>query len=158
MDSQRASILLGGLIAILFFPETNLLPFDWGSLWFMVVIVIYTPFYIWYMKLNIVSDGELEITPDQEAEFDSYAKGRSRLNFVGNIFLWGGLILFLAGISVSSIQAGEIVSVLGGIAMIAGLGLLALTRCPFCKKITVRNPFDSGGRCINCHRDIDVND
>jgi hypothetical protein len=156
MDSQRATILIGGLVAILFLPETNLLPFDWGFIWFIVVLAIYTPFYIYYMKLNIVSDGDLDITPNQEADFVSYTIGRSRLNYTGHILLWGGLLLFLAGMSVSSMHVSELVSVLGLLAVITGLGMLAITRCPFCKKITVRNPFDNSGRCINCHRDIDV--
>jgi len=158
MDSQRATILIGGFVAIIFLPETNLLPFDWGYLWFMAILLIYTPFYIFYMKLNVVSQGDLQITLHQEKEFISYAKGRRRLYFSGHILLWGGLLLFLAGMSVSTMQVSEIVSVLGLTAMIIGLGMLAVTRCPFCKKITVHNPLDSGGRCINCHSDIDVSD
>ena len=158
MDSQRATILIGAFIAVMFLPETNLLPFDWGYLWFVAVLLIYTPFYISYMKLNEVSKVDLESRPNQEKEFISYAKVGKRLNLSGHILLWGGLLLFLAGMSVSSMQVSEIVSVLGITAMIIGLGMLALTRCPSCNQITLRNPLDNGGRCINCHRDIDVSD
>lgn len=158
MDSQRATILIGGFVAILFLPETNLLPFDWGYLWFMAVLLIYTPFYISYMKLNVVNHGELAITPNQEEGYTVYAKGRRRMNIFGHILLLGGLLIFFAGMSVSSMHISEIISVLGITAMIIGLSILAITRCPFCNKITVRNPFDNGGRCINCHREIDVSD
>lgn len=158
MDSQRTTILIGGFVAMVFLPETNLLPFDWGGFWFIAVLLIYAPFYIGYMKLNVVSPVDLAVTPNQENEFASYAKGRRHLNSSGHILLWCGLLLFLAGMFVSSMQASEIVMVLGLVATAFGFGVLAVTRCPFCKKITIRNPFDNGGRCINCHRDIDVSD
>jgi len=156
MDSQRTTILIGGFVAIIFLPETNLLPFDLGHFWFIAVLLLYTPFYIGYMKLNVVNSVDIAQTPNQEKDFITYAKGRRHLNISGHILLWGGLLLFLAGMSVSSMQVSEIVMVLGLIAIIVGFGILSVTRCPFCKKITVRNPFDNGGRCINCHRDIDV--
>jgi len=156
MDSQRATILIGGFVAMIFLPETNLLPFDWGGFWFIAVLLLYMPFYIGYMKLNAVNPVDLAVTPSQEKEFAFYAKGRRHLYISGHILLWGGLLLFLAGMFVSSMQVSEIVMVLGLIAITFGFGILAVTRCPFCKKIAIRNPFDNGGRCINCHRDIDV--
>jgi hypothetical protein len=156
MDSQRATILIGGFIAMVFLPETNLLPFDWGGFWFIAVLLLYMPFYIGYMKLNAVNPVDLAVTPSQEKEFAFYAKGRRHLNISGHILLWGGLLLFLAGMFVSSMQVSEIVIVLGLIAITFGFGILAVTRCPFCKKIAIRNPFNNDGRCINCHRDIDV--
>jgi hypothetical protein len=158
MDSQRATILLGGFVAILALPETKLLSFDWSPLWFICVLAVYTPFYIIFTKLCVVSDGELEITHDQEVRFNSYAIGRNRFNIVGNALLWGGLLTFLAGMSLFSNQGSEVVSVFSLLAMMVGLGVLVLTRCPFCRKLTVRIPFGDGRRCINCHRDIDVSE
>ena len=158
MDSQRATILIGGFVAIIILPATNLLPFDWGYFLFIAVFLIYTPFYFNYMKLNVVSRGDLLVTPHQEKEFVFYAKRRRRLNIIGQILLWSGLCIFLTGLSVSSMQISEIVSVVGLAVFTLGFGILALTRCPFCKNITVCNPLDNGGRCINCHRDIDVSD
>ena len=63
MDSQRATILIGGFIAMVFLPETNLLPFDWGGFWFIAVLLLYMPFYIGYMKLNAVNPVDLAVTP-----------------------------------------------------------------------------------------------
>ena len=155
MDSQRATILFGGFIAILFVPEINLLPFDWGYLWYLLVLLVYTPFYIGYMKLNVVSPGDLELTRHQTKRYVSYANKRRRFDLIGRILLWGGVFLFLLDMFVSVTQPSEIISVLAIVGMSIGLGLLALTRCPFCNKITVRAPLANGGRCINCHRDID---
>ena len=156
MDSQRTTILIGGFVALLCLPETNLLPFDLGHFWFIAILLLYTPFYIGYMKLNVVSQVDLVMTPNQEKEFLSYAKGRRHLNIAGHTLLWGGLLLFLAGMSISSMQVSEIVMVSGLVSTIFGFGMLAVTRCPFCKTFTIRNPFDNGGSCINCHRNIDI--
>ena len=158
IDPQRSIILLGGLIVFLVLPETKLLPFDWGILWFICVLTVYIPFYINYINLNVVTDGELEITPDQETKFGAYARGRRRFHIIGRFLFWGGLLLFFAGLSLPSIQASETVAVLGLFIMSTGFGILAIMKCPFCKKMTVRNPFDNGGRCINCHREIDVDE
>lgn len=158
LDSERATILIGGGLALMVFPETGLLPFDTGIIWFLGVFVIYTPFYLSYLKLNMVSEEDLNITSSQETEFDAYAIRRRRINTVGTILFLVGLALFFGGIIVTPIESKESVSVIGLLSMIIGFGLLAVTRCPFCKKITLRPPFEDGGRCMNCHREIDIND
>lgn len=156
MDSQRATILIAGFATLLLLPETRLLPFDPGALWIPGVLAVYTPFYVGYLKLNVVSNGELAITPDQEAGFATYARARRRFNSIGTILLAGGFLLFFGGMSISSLEIGERVSFLGLVAMSIGFAMRALTWCPFCKKLTARNPFGHGGRCINCHRDLDI--
>ncbi len=158
IDPHRSIILLGGLIALLVLPQTRLLPFDWGILWFIGVLIVYIPFYLGYMKLNLVTDAELDVTPAQEVEFSTYARGRRRFRVVGRFLFAGGLLLFLAGLSLSSVQTSEVVAVWGLVVMSAGLGILTISKCPFCKKITVHNPFGGGGRCINCHREIDIDE
>lgn len=158
MDSERATILIGGGLALMVFPETGLLPFETGILWFLGVFVFYTPFYLSYLKLNLVTDEELNVTLSQEEEFTAYAKGRRRIRTVGNFLFLVGLVLFFGGIIVTPIESKESVSFIGLLSMIIGFGLLAVTRCPFCKKITLRLPFEDGGRCMSCHRDIDIND
>jgi len=158
LDSERATILIGGGLALMLFPETGLLPFDTGILWFLGVIIVYTPFYLSYLKLNLVGDDELNITPKQETEFINYAKGRRRLKTIGNILFGGGLLLFFGGVFTTPIESKESISAIGLVSMIIGFGLLSITRCPFCKKITLRIPFGDGGRCMNCHKEIDIND
>ena len=158
LDSERTTILLGGGLALMLFPESGLLPFNAGLLWYFSVFVVYMPFYLHYLKLNLVTDDDLNIAPNQEVEFVSYAEGRRKRQMFGNILFWIGLLLFFAGMSISSAEFSETVSVIGLVSMIVGLGVLALTRCPFCKKITLRIPFGDGGRCMNCHREIDIND
>ncbi|MCP4978351.1 MAG: DUF2207 domain-containing protein [Maribacter sp.] len=110
------------------------------------------------MKLNIVTHDELEVTPVQEKQFISYSKSRRRLNLAGQIIIMAGFLLFFTGMFLSLDSISEAVSVLGLVALIIGLVLLAFTKCPFCKKVTVLLPFNNGGRCINCHREIGIND
>lgn len=158
LDSQRSIILLGGLIAVLALPETGLLPFDWNTLWFMGVLVVYIPFYIAYTKLVVIREGDLAVSPNQEPVFHAYAARRRRVVLVGHALFWGGFMLFLLGLGLPSPRTSEVVAVLGLASMFAGIWALSITRCPFCGKFTVQNPFDNGGRCIHCHRHIDVSE
>lgn len=154
LDSERTTVLIGGLLALIFFPETGLLPFDIGILWFLGVLIIYMPFYLSYLKLNLVNHEDINVTANQKAEFAAYTKGRKKIKTIGNIIFLLGFVVFFGGISVASV---ELVPVIGLLSISVGLGMLTLTRCPFCKKITLRNPIGSGGRCMNCHREIDIN-
>jgi len=158
LDAQRSIILIGGFVAILALPFTNLLAFDWNSAWFLAVSAVYAPFYIAYTKLIVVSDDELKPPQHPEVDVAIYLARRRRINFLGYTSVIGGLLTFLAGMSISSLQTSETVSVIGLIAMTVGLGTLALTKCPHCKQWTVRKPFGGGARCINCHRDIDLDE
>jgi len=158
LDAQRSIILLGGFVAILALPFTSLLAFDWNSVWFLAVSAAYAPFYIAYTKLIVVSDDELKSPKHLEADVATYRTGRRRINLLGYTILTGGLLAFLAGMSLSSLQTSETVAVIGLIAMTVGLGTLALTKCPYCKQWTVRIPFGGGARCINCHRDLDLDE
>lgn len=158
LDSQRATVLIGGLIALLLLPETRLLPLEAGPLWFIAVLAIYTPFYVFYIKLNEVDNSELKVTAEQDRVFQRYSKSRHRSNLLGHLFLWGGLMVLMASAFSSLFGESEAVPALSVAAMMVGLLLLSLTRCPFCKKVTVRVLFSSTNRCINCHREIDAED
>jgi Ca2+/Na+ antiporter len=158
LDSQRATVLVGGLIALLFIPETRLLPLEGGPLWFVGVLAVYTPFYVFYIKLNEVGHSELEVTAEQDRLFQKYSKNRHRSNLLGHLFLWGGLMVLMTSAFSSLFGESEVIPALSLSAMTVGLILLSLTRCPFCRKITVRVLFSSTNRCINCHREIDAND
>lgn len=158
LDSQRTTVLIGGLIALLFLPETRLLPLEGGPLWFIIAPAMYTPFYVFYIKLNEVDNSELKVTPEQDRKFQKYSKSRHRSKFLGHLFLWGGFMVLMASAFSSHFSESEVVPALSVVAMTVGLLLLSLTRCPFCKKVTVRVLFSSTNRCINCHREIDAKD
>lgn len=158
LDSQRATVLIGGLMAMLFLPETRLFPLEGGPLWFVIVLTVYTPFYVFYIKLNAVENSELKVTAEQNRLFQNYSKNRHRSNLLGHLLLWGGFVVLMASAFSSFFGESEVITALAIVAMIMGLMLLSLTRCPFCKKVSIRVLFSSANRCINCHREIDAQD
>jgi hypothetical protein len=154
-DSQRATILMGGAFAALVFPETNLLQVEIGLLWIIFVLVLYAPFFIAYTKFVVVEEADLCTTEVQERHFQIYAKNRRRQNLMGHLFVWGGFLVFSANVYFSRFNTNESIPILALLSMGVGFVLLVVIRCPYCKKHTLRG---NGGRCINCHREIDVSD
>lgn len=158
IDSQRATVLVGGLVALLLLPEVPNFPVHGGALWFMGVLAFYMPFHVYYIKLLEVSDSELSDRAEQRERFERHARHRHSVNSLGNFLLWGGLPLMLAGFCIASPRTSEMVACCGTGAIILGITLLSLERCPFCRKITVHQPNERGYRCVNCHRCIDSDD
>jgi hypothetical protein len=147
---------MGLFVVVMFLPATNLLPFEWGTAWFIAVGVIFVPVWVMFTKLQIVGESELAVTPEQEKQFLRYAAKRRRLNVVGHVLLWGGLLLAFSNLYSSKPELNEYKSVLGMAGVIVGMVLLSMTRCPYCKKTTIKNPFQNSVRCINCNREINV--
>lgn len=156
MDSQRTTILIGGAIALVAVPDTGLLPFHTNPLWALLVFVVYMPFYFWYMKLNLVEDSDLKLTQKQEADFVIYARARKKHKSFGKTVLYTGLIIFFAGLPFIDSQLGGVLIPAGMTVTMTGFFIFSFTRCPFCRKITIYIPSRDACRCMNCHREIDV--
>ncbi len=158
LDDQRAIELMGVLVIILFLPATKMLPFEWGWPWIIFTFVIFTPIWIIFSRLVIVEAGDLAATPEQEKEYETYGKRRRRLDRIAAWLIAIGLIIWGADVYSTRIQFSEPVILIYLLAIFTGFVMLVVTRCPYCKKITLRNWKNDALRCMHCSRDIGADD
>jgi hypothetical protein len=124
--------------------------------WLLSVSAIFVPIMVVYRKFLVIEEGSLATTPIQEREMAKYAHERRKRKNLAKVMIviamgmWG-MDAFLLGSNLN-----EMAIVLLFVVAMAGLALLVTTRCPYCKSITIINAGNSSGRCMNCHRDIDV--
>lgn len=154
LDAQRAMELMGVLVIILFLPATKMLPFELGWPWIIFTFVTFTPIWVTFSKLVIVEAGDLAATPQQEQKHASYIERRRRLDRTASWIMVTGFIVWGGDTYLSSVSFGEPFALLYLSAIFAGFLILIITRCPYCKKVTLRNGKNDALRCMHCGRDI----
>ncbi len=158
LDAQRGIVLMGVLVIILFLPATKILPFELGWPWIIFSFVIFAPIWITFSKLVIVEAGDLAATPKQEKEYESYARKRRRLDRIAAWLIATGLIIWGVDVYSTRIHFTEPVIMICLLAIFAGFLMLVVTRCPYCKKMTLRNGKNDTLRCMHCSHDISAAD
>jgi len=155
-NRRRMSELTAILVIILFLPATGWLPWGWDLWWIVTAFAIFVPILVRFAKLDIIGAEELQVTAKQEENWADYAAGRRRLNRIATAMILSGFGLFAGDAFSARLNLPEWAAVLCLSVAMLGAAILVLTRCPFCRKMTLRIPGGDGSRCMNCHRDIDV--